>query len=385
MQKKILICTYSSFPNMSATATRIDEIIYILEKYSNITIITMDLIENSSSLYLNHKKYNFRKYTSGHPLSFYNYLTYFNKLKKVLNTEEYDVIIDCGVPFHCFLYLKKYCIKRSKIFVSDVLDWFSYSQFSFKFLSIIYWLNEIKLRYIIDQKVKIIAISSYLTQYFENKGIDVFYLPFTMRGTSFMNFDKVINDEVINFIYAGKPQNKDLLYPFWDAMSLLPTDKLLRVKFYLFGLDDNYISLYKKKNVASYNKIKNNLIIHGVVERNKILQFYKNATFSVLLRNPAKKFAKAGFPTKITESLFTQTPVFCNITSNIDDYLTNGLNSVIVSSPTKEDCLDNLLKILELDKQELLDMSLCAYKTANKNLATDNYSQDLIKFVLNIN
>ena len=54
-----------------------------------------------------------------------------------------------------------------------------------------------------------------------------------------------------------------------------------------------------------------------------------NVQFDVLLRYSDLRYTKAGFPTKVVESLASATPVITNITSDLEMYLKDGENSVI--------------------------------------------------------
>lgn len=75
---------------------------------------------------------------------------------------------------------------------------------------------------------------------------------------------------------------------------------------------------------------------YGRISRTEVLEDIKCLTFSILLREENLRYAKAGFPTKVVESLFCKTPVICNISSDLAKYLNDGENSMIVETCSSE-------------------------------------------------
>ena len=64
----------------------------------------------------------------------------------------------------------------------------------------------------------------------------------------------------------------------------------------------------------------------GRVPRPVVLQTLQETDFTVLIRDASLRYAKAGFPTKVVESLMSGTPVICNLSSDLDEYLVDGEN-----------------------------------------------------------
>ena len=114
------------------------------------------------------------------------------------------------------------------------------------------------------------------------------------------------------------------------------------------------------------DKCGSSLIARGRVSRDDVLKQLQITDFTVLLRSTVLRYAKAGFPTKVVESLSTSTPVICNITSDLGDYLINEQNSLIVEACNSESFEITLRKALTLTYDEKQKMCYNARKTAER-------------------
>ena len=71
-------------------------------------------------------------------------------------------------------------------------------------------------------------------------------------------------------------------------------------------------------------------MFHGRVSHSEAVRFVCEADFQMLIRENTLKNT-AGFPTKFVESMSCCTPLIATLTSNIGDYLQDGVNGFIVS------------------------------------------------------
>ena len=90
----------------------------------------------------------------------------------------------------------------------------------------------------------------------------------------------------------------------------------------------------------------------------------KKAHFSILLRPAEQRYAKAGFPTKVPESLSVGTPVICNFSSDLGDFLSDGINCIEVKNCNEEDMSEAVARILKLNESALKELSVNARKLA---------------------
>src|SRR5208282_6294467 len=67
----------------------------------------------------------------------------------------------------------------------------------------------------------------------------------------------------------------------------------------------------------------------GRMPHSEALQTLAGMDFSILLR-PNLRYAHAGFPTKLGESLAMGVPVICNLTSDLGMYVRDGQEGIVV-------------------------------------------------------
>ena len=123
------------------------------------------------------------------------------------------------------------------------------------------------------------------------------------------------------------------------------------------------------KNIANdvYDYIKPYLQIKGRISREDVLNHLRESDFSVLLRDPNLKVSKAGFPSKVPESMCNGTPLICNYSSDLQDYLIDSVNALICKDYTPTAFKDTVLKALLLSSEEKKQIAINAYKTAEQH------------------
>ena len=127
-----------------------------------------------------------------------------------------------------------------------------------------------------------------------------------------------------------------------------------------------------------------NIIFLGRIDQEKIPALYGEADFMVLLREDNRK-SEAGFPTKFTESMMSGTPVICNLTSDLGEYLIDGYNGFVVENDSLESCLEVLkAKVLNLSLEKIKKMKYNARETGIRKLDYRNYTEKLNYFINNL-
>ena len=80
--------------------------------------------------------------------------------------------------------------------------------------------------------------------------------------------------------------------------------------------------------------------------------YYQIADFMILLRKPNRK-TTAGFPTKFMEAFASGIPVLSNLTSDISNFLIDGITGFIIKNTNSESLQDVLHRIAGLKQQEI--------------------------------
>ena len=378
--------TENRFCSDDSTALRIFTFCKILHE-SGKDVIVISLDENVNHVIHQYKgiKYITLRSPSNSFLSrLLNLVLHTNRLKKSLRmlSKDYDIenIFFYDIPPLSTLYLKRYAkTKKVKIF-HDSVEWYSPQQFTWGRLAIPYMLKDLLNRYLLDRQVKVIAISKYLYSYFHSKGIAVTRIPIVLDLET-VNAQKNIPTAKLILMYAGSPGKKDYLNEMVEGLSMLNQEELNRIEFNIFGVTETQLS--KQCNVSSeaIRKCGASLVIHGRVTREKVMKYLQTADFTILLRSTELRYAKAGFPTKVVESLATGTPVICNITSDLGEFLTDGKDALIVDSCSPNAFKEAIQRALKISPTEKQLMFRNARETAEHNFDYKIYLEQFSSFI----
>lgn len=226
---------------------------------------------------------------------------------------------------------------------------------------------------------KIIAISTYLEKHFLSKGMKVARIPFVLNNAK----NEIIpanNGQIRKFIYCGNPRSKDNLKDILLAFCDLNDDLLRRTEVNIFGVKKDW--LYKqniKKELV--DKILTFTGFNGSRPYDEVIKNYESSDFSLLLRPSKERYAMAGFPTKISESLEFGIPPITNFTSDLSLYLKDSENCVEVKGDSAEDFRNALEKSFFIENKDLLLMKENAKKTAVEKLDIKCFYSELDKII----
>ena len=104
-------------------------------------------------------------------------------------------------------------------------------------------------------------------------------------------------------------------------------------------------------------------------------EWVRNANATILLRDDRLRYAKAGFPTKVVESMMYATPVICNMSSDLELYLKNNENAYVVSECTDTSFSEAVLKFINTPIEEQNIVNANARKDAECFFDIEKYSE----------
>lgn len=295
-----------------------------------------------------------------------------------------DILFLNSIPFPAFSYAKKYAIKHNVQLIHDCVEWYSLDEFSpmdIDRLIRCYLVNTLINRFKLDKHFKVISISSYLDNYFTRKGIKSVRVPVIMSGSQVPS-KKQKDHSKLHLTYAGSPGGKDYLANIISAIEMLDESERECLEFTLLGVDNDDLMKITKKSVDDIKKLN---CVHAVgrVPRAEVLKHLEYTDFTVLIRSGKARYAKAGFPTKVVESLFSGTPVILNLTSDLDVYLRNNYDCLTALSEKPEDIIVTLRRALSLSYEQKKNMCLNARKTAEEKFDLKNYMKIINEFLEN--
>lgn len=374
---RALFVTLDKCPNIDAGAVRTHMIAKMLvDSQFDVTVISMGPYNDNGLDVVDGIKYiSFRPKSNAIISKVVAYAIFHLKLKRFLNNNRFDFIFHTQVDECTFKVIKK---QHSKL-VYDAVEWFSPEQFKNGAESHTYKLNNnYNTRYITGMH-KVISISSYLYKNFCGRCIDSLLMPVVLDVKN-IPYKKCPGNK-INIIYAGVPGKKDYLDVMIKAICLLKEEERSCLHFKIIGCSKQQFVTNTTLNKDEITQAEVIVEFLGRITRKDVLNEYKNADFSVLIRPAAARYAQAGFPTKLVESLSTATPVICNYTSDIDKYIQNMKNGIVVNGEDEYACLESLRCVISLDRKSILEMQKHARRTAEQYFDYRIYVNKMIEFI----
>ena len=308
-----------------------------------------------------------------------NYLLFKIRVKKYLN-QRCSIVHITDIPLSLLKFLKKYARKNNVKLVYDCVEWYSPEQFKLKYISFAYIIKNLYNTRVIDKNFIVISISTFLENHFTSRGIKTIRIPVIMDIKK-IQAEKNDRKNIKYFLYAGSPGKKDYLFEIIKGFSLLSKEILNNIKIIILGVDEKQLisACGIEQNDVSY--LGDSLKCMGRVSRQEVLDMLKEADFTVLLRSENQRYSKAGFPTKVVESLASATPIITNITSDLGLYLKNEFNSILVkdcSAKSFADAIEHATSVSQT-MQDILNNN--ARITAEENFDFRAYIDEYREFI----
>lgn len=209
--------------------------------------------------------------------------------------------------------------------------------------------NRIALKYIHPKMGNIIAISELLGDYYRMKGCNVCVIPTVLDMKKYKRVRHIQNNKII-ISYAGSPARKDLIKNVIFALLKLDEVERNQIELHIYGAT---IKSLQSLGIADkeINALNDCLFAHGRIPYEQVKDRISTSDYTILLR-PNLRYANAGFPTKVGESMACGTPVIANITSDLGKYIIDGENGVVCKDETLDSCVCALKKILHISNQK---------------------------------
>lgn len=287
-------------------------------------------------------------------------------IKNYLSTcSKYDVILLSNVYFDLAKTFIDYSKHSGASLIVNSVEWYD-RKVSFPGLKgkIKLVKNRIALKYLHVKMRNIVAISSWLGNYYKKRNCNVVVIPAIINVDEYKSaYESIrVRSNIIRIAYAGVPGKKDYIENVFRALELLSDEERTRICIDLYGPSVEQLRPLLSENWIE--KYKDNIICHGRIPHADVKKKIAAADFTVLLR-PNKRYANAGFPTKVGESMACGTPVIANITSDLGKYIIDGKTGIVCRDETPEACADALRRTLALTDEEKEGMRKAAWNMAN--------------------
>lgn len=392
--KKITIIGEFKFPRGSAASTRVlgigkmlrdsgYEVSFIGKVWKrdkpNSTAGTFDCF-NFSNLIV-HEYHSFRRVLE-FLMSGYDAL-------KILKREfsKADLIIYYGDSLRYLLPLLKYRRREDKKLIVDCVEWHDATHAIGGRFGPVALDTNISITKIIPKCDGVIAISSFLHNYYTSHGVKSIRIPqiVDMAETKWdINLYKIcpFDQRSLNLIYAGTPGKKDLLIVAIQGIHRLLNEGF-KINLHLFGPSSSELASLLGGNVGLIETLHESLIFHGKILQDDIPKNIAKGDFSILIR-PNKRYSNAGFATKFVESYAAGVPVIANLTSDMGLYLKDTENGFVMEDCSVESFIDAVIKATRISKQKRIEMKVASKKEAMESFDYRNYVGIIDDFIKSI-
>jgi glycosyltransferase involved in cell wall biosynthesis len=277
-----------------------------------------------------------------------------------------ELVIYYGSPSLSLFVAKllKYCKRNNIKIAADCVDWLTPKSSNLIF-NIMKWIdNTYQKAYLNGKSDGVIAISSYLSNYYRKNGrLTVIIPPLSIDHGPIGNSYNQNGYKIIS--YAGAPFKKGILIKNCNNLKDR-IDKIIELfcdlkkcsnnfilNIYGFTRDEYLQSIPSQRPFVE--NLGSNIVFHGYMQNTEIIPKINKSDFTILLRD-VNRDTTAGFPTKVSESISSGTPVITNMTSDIDRYIIEGRNGFYLSMQDLSSSLSKLKRIIcltEIDMKKL--------------------------------
>ena len=258
----------------------------------------------------------------------------FKDTDSIINSKP-DYVVLYNFPAVASLRILRACHKHCIKVIHDLTEWESCNGWTPE--DIVRRLDiNLRMRYCTKKMDGVIAISRYLYDYYKGYTNTIQVPPTVDLQDAKFGRTRTLDslDGKLKLVYAGSPgvvASKDRLDLIIKEVNALP-----QVQLDIVGLTEQQYGEVFGNSV----EVGKNVVFHGRVSHPEAIRFVCDADFQMLIRQNTLK-NKAGFPTKFVESFSCCTPLIATVTSNICDYLQDGVNGFIVN---EENPLANVIK-----------------------------------------
>lgn len=369
----ILCLTFNNFPNKDAGSVRLLAIAKaLIEAGYEIKVISMGKDAPDHWQKIEEKLFHMSvRNTNDEKISLLKSYLQFNSFVN----KEIEIIKDIKAvfAFNVMFYVidNKYLKKLGVPLIYDSTEWYNACEFKQGIFSPEYISNSIIVNHKIRKPWKVIAISRLLENHYKSRRLVVKRIPAVMDVNAFPSTEYT-SRKIIKVIYAGSPGKKDALHLIIQGFASLPLSIRNRFCYKIIGVT--------KEEFADNNKlleIPSNVVFMGKVTREKVIEELNTADFTTFMRDSRLRFVNAGFPSKLAESMSAGVPVITNLTSDLSEYLVNGVNSVIVDEFSSDKYAKALTVVATLTPNKIVEMHKAAKITAKRFFDYSNFINDL--------
>jgi glycosyltransferase involved in cell wall biosynthesis len=278
--------------------------------------------------------------------------------------------------------LMKFCRRRNIRLLADCTEWYDPRHVLGGPLGPFCWDSELRMRWLQPKIGKLIVISSFLERYYHDRGCEVLRVPplVDLQAPQWKPIPREPREgEMLRLMYAGSPGKKDLITNALRAIVKLRGEGF-PIELHLIGAAREGLKPWLKENPAFLDALGDAVILHGRIPQRQVWELLPTADFTILLREN-KRYAHAGFPTKLVESLSAGVPIITNATSDIGDYVRDGQEGILLENHLPETFENGMRKLFGMPRSQWHEMRTAARRRAAECFDYRRYIAPLKEFI----
>lgn len=279
--------------------------------------------------------------------------------------------------------LLHYCRIQAVPLIIDSGDWYKTSHVLGGRLGPFALDSELRMRWMNIRAGNVICDSSFLFQYYSSKGCNVIRVPTPVGREASQSYSGSLRvqesqADQLTLVYAGFPGQKEL---FAEIIAAVQSSirRGVKVSFKIVGVTEDELLAIVSKGGGQLQNF-DGITCYGRLARPAALKIVAASDFTVILR-PQERFANAGFPSKLVESLSLGVPVMANATSDIAEYLRDGQDGYLLGDATAGALEDAIFHASQLTSEQKQQMRINAQLRARECFGYQNFAQPLAEFV----
>lgn len=264
-------------------------------------------------------------------------------------------IVITDYDFIALYKLMRYCRKSKIRIIGDCVDWYTRSLQRFP-LNICKDIDTfMRMRFVYPKMDYMIAIGTFLEEHYKKSIYNVVKIPVTVdkNDKKWQFDDENSKDDVLTVGYAGNPgihlSKERIDYLIRAVCELNSEGYKVKLKLSGFEKSDYEAELSALREIPFYNDM---VEFHGRLPHKDCLKFIAECDVSAIVRED-NIATRAGFPTKLGESLMCGTPVISTPTMSVCEYIKDGYNGFLSTDFTYESFKNALKRAADIDRNKL--------------------------------
>lgn len=289
----------------------------------------------------------------------------FNDIKKVIKAEKPDTIIIYNEKERLTTRIVSFCHRCGITVGADVTEWYEISR-SKKWDYVVAKNVDYRIRKMDKELDYIISISPYLTTYYNSIGCkNVIEIPPLMDCIK--TAINPTSHRVRHLVYAGSPAQKDLIFPFLAAVAKI-NENQIKIIADVVGVSNEQV----KSLIQIDEPERRGIVAYGRVPHKECIKIIESADFSILFRENLR-YAKAGFSTKLSESLSLGIPVLCNVVGGTDEIINDSYNGIKINNCDIKTVISAVDRIISMNDHDIDKMKKNALDTGKSRFDGSMY------------